>query len=150
MRENRSKSDPRAFRTKVPAKNAPKMCWERARIDFGGLWEPPGCVFAVFWVALGHLLAALGRFLRVPGCLLSTSWLLLGISWSHLGVLVASRLDFEGFWVPPNHVLVSSGTSFGFDFRIQCVYCCTMPSMDFTYAFPSHPAARRYVRSTWN
>ena len=32
----------------------------------------------------------------------------------------------------------------------NCLHCCRKPLLAFTWAFRSPPAARRYVRSTWN
>ena len=88
------KSDHKAFRTKVPAKNAPEMrlgaCQGLFRRGLGISWACLGRLMA----ALGCLLAALGRLLAAPGCLLGASWPLLGASWSHLGALGCPQARF--------------------------------------------------------
>ena len=74
------KSDPRAFRTKVPAKSAPKRRLETCQ---GRFWRGLGLSWACFGrllMAVGRLLATLGRLLGAPGCLLDASWPLLGAS----------------------------------------------------------------------
>ena len=150
MRENRSKSDPRAFRTKVPAKNAPKMrlgtCQNRfwrtlgtPSVRFcrfwGRSWPPLGCSWAFLgrsWVSFEHLLAALGHLLVASGCAcVPPGWILKGFGylrttfWSVLGPVLDSIFGYNAF------------------IAARCP------------AWISHtlfllPAARRYVRSTWN
>ena len=109
----------------------------RPRVDFGEVWEPPGRVCAV----LGALLAASGSLLGVSWSLLDVFWVLLGRFWLPLGQLWvglgAPRLDFQGFRMPPSHVLGSSGSSFVFGFWMQCVYYRMNLSIAFTYAFRS-------------
>ena len=67
------KSHPRAFRTRVPAKNVPKI---RLGACQGRFWSGLG----VSWARFGRLLAALGRLLAALGRLLSASWALPWIS----------------------------------------------------------------------
>ena len=122
MRENRSKSDPRAFRTKVPAKKAPTMrlgtcqnrfwrtlgtSWVRFCRFGGRSWPPLGCS----WVSLGrslvsfeHLLAALGHLLVASGCAcVPPGWILKGFGylrttfWSALGAILDSIFGYNAF-----------------------------------------------------
>ena len=81
------KSHPRAFRTKVPAKNAPKICLGACQ---GRFWSGLG----VSWAHFGRLLATLGRLLAI-------SWPPLGHLWGPLGCFLASRGALGPSWDPP-------------------------------------------------
>ena len=112
---------PEPFEQRFLQKARPRGVLRRARVDFGGVWAFPGRVLAVFeW-----LLAVSWQLLGASWALLGVFWTPLGRSWARLdriwARLGAPRLDFKGFRVPPNHVLGSSGSSFGLGYRIQCV-----------------------------
>ena len=95
---------------------------ERARIDFGGLWEPPGCVLAVFGVALGHLLAVLGR-----------SW----VSFEHLLAALGHLLVASGCaCVPPGWILK------GFGYLRTTFWSVLGPVLDSIFGYNAFIAAR--------
>ena len=94
------------------------------------------------WALLGRLLGTFGRLLAGLGRLLGASWL-------------SGRLR-AGFSRPPRESGGSSWHAFWPRFlhtiaeSTCCMNCCMKPILAFTYVFLSPPAARRYVRSTWN
>ena len=109
-RKKRSKIDPGAFRTEVTAKNVPKMILGRARLDFGGVWAPPGRLLGVFWAFLGVSWALLGASWALLGCLLGAHGGLLGASWLS--------------WTPPASILGAlGGVRAGFGEASSAVFC---------------------------
>ena len=135
-------------------------CRRKSKIcDMGPLW-------ARFWrglgasgASLGPILGDLERHLGALGPPLSASWTSLGRSWAPLGclwaVMGASRLDFgrfggglgwvwQGFWA-------GFATHFAYNRWIYITHELlqeTQLGICLGFSFP--PAARRYVRSTWN
>ena len=85
------RSNPSAFRTRVPAKNALKMCHGACQGRFWKVLEASWACLGRFLGALDRLWVALGCFVAAPGYLLVASWPLLGASWSHLGALGCSQ-----------------------------------------------------------
>ena len=135
----------------------------------------PGAFWPQFWTVLAAFLALFGvswALLGVCGPLLGVSWAHLGRLWVALGRLFAglgshlrswerSGVDFEGLWDGPEIDFEAPGAYFSMFFLDvrehaltycieNCMNCCRNPLLAFTWAFRSPPAARRYVRSTWN
>ena len=144
-RKKRSKIDPGAFRTEVPAKNVPKMHLGACPARF---WRGLGASRA----SLGCLLGVLGRLLGALGCLLGASGVPLGRSWGTLGRILALMdtpgLDFGSFGGCPGWVWGGFECSFLQDSCMQTLdlHDALIAAGNFGFSFP--PAARRYVRST--
>ena len=144
-RKTRSKIDPGAFRTEVPAKNVPKMHLGACPARF---WRGLGASRA----SLGRLLGVLGRLLGALGCLLGASGVPLGRSWGTLGRILALMdapgLDFGRFGGGPGWVWGGFEGIFLQDFCMQPLdlHDALIAAGNFGFSFP--PAARRYVRST--
>ena len=127
-----------------------------AGLAFGEVCEPPRPVL----VAHGRLPASLGCLSGVPWALLGRSWLSLGwpmgLQGCILGPRTAPGLDFGGPGDVPDCVLRDFPGAFDVLFATprfashNAFQKCSNQAFLFTLAFRFSPAARRYVRSTWN
>ena len=129
---------------------------ERSGADFCQGWTSPGRLLGGSWALLGRSRA-----------LLATSWAHLGHIFGALGPLLAAncspRWARARFFIDLGWILAPFGAPFGgvaprfweglghpATGLTWCAHFCRKPVSTFTQAFFSPPAARRYVRSTWN
>ena len=123
----------------------------------GSILDRVGPLLGVSWTSVGLSCAPLGRSSARLGCLGGTFWVFLGWSWMHLGSLVLPQSRFQVVlgrsrrrfgvlwgWFSVCFLRVAVGFLYIMHYLLQGTH------VGFHLGFFFLPAARRYVRSTWN